>query len=378
MVSPLFFQRVTIRQFRNIAAIDFAPSPRLNVIVGDNGQGKTSVLEALYLVATTKSFRAERLATLIQDGNEQASVGARVLEDGASREQRSVLSPRSRVMRLDGKPPGSLTAYATRTPVVVFCPADLELVSGGASGRRRLLDRVALFVDPPGAEARLRYERALRSRQRALEERGTEARELDAFEGVMAEEGARFAAARQRAAEGVSERLSVTFERVAAAGLVVTARYLPGGTSDARQFAERLRAARPADLRRGAATFGPQRDELELELTGRPARTHASQGQQRLLTLALKLAELDCVRAARNAHPVLLLDDISSELDPGHTTLVYEFLLGTESQVFVTTTRRDLFPESAQAPAERADFRLVSGRLEALSESAETAPETHV
>jgi DNA replication and repair protein RecF len=375
VVSTLFFQRVTIQTFRNIRAIELTPSPRLNVVVGDNGQGKTSVLEALYLVATTKSFRAERLATLVQDGAERASVAARVSEDHATREQRSVLSGRSRVVRLDGKAPASLTAYATRTPVVVFCPADLELVSGGASGRRRLLDRVALFLDPPGAEARLRYERALRSRQRVLDERGVQAGELDAFEAVMAQEGARFALSRQRSAEGVIERLTLAFARVAARELEIGARYVPGGTTDAQTFAQRLAASRPADLRRGAANFGPQRDELELELAGRPARSHASQGQQRLLTLALKLAELDCVREARGAHPVLLLDDVSSELDPSHTGQVYAYLLGSESQVFVTTTRRDLFPEVALSHAERADFRLVGGQLAALSNAAENGPE---
>ncbi|HEY3493540.1 MAG TPA: hypothetical protein VGK73_02595, partial [Polyangiaceae bacterium] len=92
--------------------------------------------------------------------------------------------------------------------------------------------------------------------------------------------------------------------------------------------------------------------------------------------LALKLAELDAVREARGAHPVLLLDDVSSELDPGHTTQVYEFLLATESQVFVTTTRRDLFPEARRPPSERADFRLERGQLAALSGAAEIGPET--
>jgi len=363
VTSSLLFERLSIRGVRNLTALELEPAPRLNVIVGDNGQGKTSVLEALYLVATTKSFRAERLATLIQAGTEQASVGAVVSEAGMRREQRTVLGPRSRVVRLDGKAPKSLAGYATRTPVVVFSPADLELVSGGASGRRRLLDRVALYLDPPGTDARLRYEHALRSRQRVLEERGPGARELDAFEEVMAEDGARFALARERAADGVRERLGATFARLAAPELGVRCVYVPGGTTDRDLFRQRLAAARPADARRGAATFGPQRDELELDIDARPARSHASQGQQRLLTLALKLTELDCIREARGAHPVLLLDDVSSELDPERTLAVHELLMNTQSQVFVTTTRADLFPERPVLSTERADFRLTAGAL---------------
>jgi len=363
VTGSLTFERLKIRGLRNLSELELEPAPRLNVIVGDNGQGKTSVLEALYLVATTKSFRAERLSTLIQTGGEQASVVATVSEAGARREQRTVLAERSRVVRLDGKAPSSLSGYATRTPVVAFCPADLELVSGSASGRRRLLDRVALFVDPPGADARLRYERALRSRQRILDERGPAARELDAFELVMAEDGARFALARERAARGIAERLAPTFGRLVAPDLVVNARYEPGGTTDAAAFLSSLKDARPADARRGGATFGPQRDELELELAGRPARSHASQGQQRLLTLALKLSELDCIREARGAHPVLLLDDVSSELDPERTHAVHELLVTSDSQVFVTTTRADLFPEAPRGGSDRADFRLSNGAL---------------
>jgi DNA replication and repair protein RecF len=361
--SALRFERVAIRRLRNIAALDFDPAPRLNVIVGDNGQGKTSILEALYLVATTKSFRAERLGTVVQEGAEQASVVAKISESGATREQRTVLAARSRIVRLDGKAPSTLSLYATRTPVVVFAPSDLELVSGSASGRRRLLDRVALYLDPPGADARIRYERALRSRQRTLEERGPQARELDAFEQVMAEEGARFALARKRAADGIVEQLSTTLAFVAPSDLAIVARYQAGGSTDAKEFAERLAQSRPADVRRGAANFGPQRDELELELDGRPARSHASQGQQRLLTLALKLAELDCVRRARLAHPILLLDDISSELDPSRTGAVYEYLLAAQSQVFVTATRLDLFPVPVLDLPERGDFRVLAGSL---------------
>ena len=109
---------------------------------------------------------------------------------------------------------------------------------------------------------------------------------------------------------------------------------------------------------------GPQRDEIEFSVDGRPARQCASQGQQRLITLALKFAELECVRAARGAHPVLLLDDVSSELDPERTRAVAEWLHASESQVFVTTTRRDLFRGSGVEAPDRADFSLVSGTLE--------------
>ncbi|HEX6764154.1 MAG TPA: DNA replication and repair protein RecF, partial [Polyangiaceae bacterium] len=322
------------------------------------------LLEALYLVATTKSFRSERLAPLVQTGAEQAMVTAAIAESGARREQRTIVSPERRSVLIDGKHASSLALYATKTPVVAFHPADLELVSGSATPRRTLLDRVALYVDPPSILARTRYQRALRSRQKTLEERGTQARELEAFEAVMAEEGARFAVARARAWTALFERLGPALQNVGAPETAVAARYVPGGSTEPGVFAERLVDSRARDLRRGAATFGPQRDEIELSVDERPARQCASQGQQRLITLALKFAELECVRAARGAHPVLLLDDVSSELDPERTHAVAAWLGASESQVFVTTTRRDLFRDADVKPEERRDFSMVRGAFE--------------
>lgn len=360
----LHFERVSIRCLRNIDAIDLEPASRLNVVVGDNGQGKTSLLEALYLVATTKSFRSERLAPIVKTGTERAVVTATVSESGKAREQRTIVSLERRSVLLDGKHPSSLASYATRTPVVAFHPADLELVSGSATPRRMLLDRVALYVDPPGSLARSRYQKALRSRQKALEERGTGARELEAFESIMAEEGARLGLARERAWAALSDRLGPALADVADPETLVLASFVAGGSTDGAVFARRLAESRAIDLRRGAATFGPQRDEIELSVDGRPARQCASQGQQRLITLALKFAELECIRSARGAHPVLLLDDVSSELDPERTRAVANWLRASESQVFVTTTRRDLFDDVELGAADKASFALVHGALE--------------
>ncbi len=366
MTALIRFQKVTARAFRNLSHLDFEPGPGLNVISGDNGQGKTSLLEALYFVAVTRSFRAEKLESLIQQGQEYASVRALIQDGDHKREQRATLGHKERSVLLDGKKPERLAAYATRTPAVVFHPGDVELVNANAAARRKLLDRVALYVDPSSSDARLRYTRALRERKTALDLRGPSARELDAFEQVMAEHGARFAQARAEAAERLIRALEPAFLRMAQPGLSLLAKYKPGGTSAASEFAAELAARRVRDARQRAASFGPQRDEIQLVVDGRSARHHASQGQQRILTLALKVAELECVRDARHAHPVLLLDDVSSELDPARTGAVYDFLRETQSQVFVTTTRPELFPTPGTSARERADWVLTSGALKAL------------
>jgi DNA replication and repair protein RecF len=358
------FARVRLVAFRNIGALAFEPAPQLNVVFGDNGQGKTSLLEALYFVATTKSFRSERLTTLIQDTQRESAVSADVEESGYRREQRAALGPGGRRVTLDGKKPERLVDYAQKTPVVAFHPGDLELVSGSAAPRRRLLDRVALFVDPAGFEHRAAFERGVRERQRVLVDRGERASELDAFEAVIAKHAARYQAARVRAADALLAALEPAFAGLGPETLELAARYAPGGSTDASEVLRELGARRLLDRVRRSPSYGPGKDELELTLAGRSARAHASQGQQRLLTLSLKLAELECIRRARGVLPVLLLDDISSELDPGRTCAVYDVLRTSAGQVFVTTTRPELFPTPGEDSRVRVDFRIREGVLE--------------
>jgi DNA replication and repair protein RecF len=360
-VASLRFEKARLSSFRNIASASIEPSPALNLIWGDNGQGKTSILEALYAVATTRSFRTDRLPLVVRTGDEQARVAATVSEGSFKRELSLKLGLRGRSVEPDGKRPKTLSSYAVRTPVVVFHPRDLELVTGAAGERRRLLDRLILYADPTGAEAARRYAEALKERQRLLDTRGVSAAELGDFERVAAEHGARFARARFEASERLLPELQEAFRRVTPAGLILSAGYAPGGTQNARDFEVELRARRPEDSRRGRASFGPQKDELTLHIDGRAARSDASQGQQRLLSLSLKLAELRCIEHTRHVHPVLLLDDVSSELDANRTESVLALLEASQGQIFVTTTRPELFRTGSFSSAERAEFRVVDG-----------------
>ncbi|HVW26168.1 MAG TPA: DNA replication and repair protein RecF [Polyangiaceae bacterium] len=361
MTSRIVFEKIKVEGFRNIAELTFEPSPGINVVSGDNGQGKTSLLEALYFVATTKSFRTEKARELIREGSDLLAVRARVVESGIAREQRVALGARTRSVQMDGKKPETLSGYATRTAVVVFHPGDLTILTGGASERRTLLDRVALFMDPASADHRLRYTRAARARKTVLEERGPVAADLGALEHLMARHGSELSRARLAAADRLIAALGPLVRSIAAPDIVVTAKFVSGGSLDAADLEAELGRRREQDLRLRSVGFGPQRDDFDVRLDGRSVRRHASQGQQRILTLALKGAELACVRDARGAEPVLLLDDVSSELDPERTGAVFEFLHETKSQVFVTTTRPELFATPRLEGGARVDFRLVAG-----------------
>jgi DNA replication and repair protein RecF len=177
----------------------------------------------------------------------------------------------------------------------------------------------------------------------------------------MALHGSELSRARLLAAERLIVVLGPLVADIAAPDIVVTARFVPGGSLDKGELEAELGRRRELDLRLRSVGFGPQRDDVDVRLNGRSVRRHASQGQQRILTLALKGAELACVRDARGAEPVLLLDDVSSELDPARTGAVFAFLNETPSQVFVTTTRPELFNTPELTNGARVDFRLVGG-----------------
>lgn len=363
MATGLAIQSIALRHFRNIASADLTDLARFTVLSGNNGQGKTSVLEAMYLVCTTRSFRTAKLGEIVRHGEPIASVRAKIREGEDAREQAIGLRGGTRTVTSAGKRPPSLAAYAVQSPAVVFHPGEMVLSSGPASKRRTLLDRIALFVDPTSMDHLNRYTTASRSRQRLLETRGSAAPELEGFERIVALHGAAISRIRREACTRIARELETSFPRITAEPRVLEARYEPGGPEDESGLQGALLAQRERDRHRGSASSGPHRDDLVLRLGGYDVRTEASQGEHRAVTLALKLAELSCIADARGVHPVLLLDDVSSELDLARTALLFEFLRQTPGQILLTTTRPELIDTSGLDPRERRDFHLRGGVL---------------
>lgn len=361
--QPLFVDQLEVRDFRNLQSLSIAPSRRFNVVSGDNGQGKTSLLEAIYCAFTSRSFRTQRYKEMRREGSEFSRVEAAVLDSGRRRRQKLTLSGSGRAVFLDGERPKRLFEYATKTPVVVFHPGDLTLTMGSAAARRDLVDRVALFVDPSLSDDRRRYREALRQRQRVLELRGTSAPELPAYEQLAATHGARLTRARAAAVQRLRQDALPALRRLVASSFKFEMHYRPAGDADPTRMLDELEERRSGDRRRRMAGFGPHRDDLDLLLDGRPARKHASQGQHRILSFTMKLSELSAIRRARGAQPIFLLDDVSSELDATRIGAVYAFLRAGDGQVFVTTTRPELFQTPGVGGDERHDYRLQAGSL---------------
>lgn len=365
-MRALFVEHLQVRSFRNLEAVDLEPGERFNVIAGDNGQGKTNLLEALYVAATSKSFRTSKLGELVGFDAELASLRARIRDDGEPRIQSVGLKTGARLVRIDDKRPPSLAAYAVRTPIVVFHPGEMTLSMGASSERRKLLDRTSLYLEPQSMADLESYSRATKERQRALETRGVHATDLDEWETLVVRHGLAVMGYRARAASLVAERTLEAFARIAAPDLVLEASYAPSAPNDETAFRDALKSRRMSDLRRGSAGVGPHRDDLALVINGHPVRGVASQGQHRAVTLSLKSAEIEVVGAARGVRPILLLDDVSSELDRSRTAALFSFLREQRGQVFLTTTRPELIDTGDDAAARR-DYAVEAGRFTLVS-----------
>ena len=354
-----------VRGFRNLAHVDVAFGPRFNVVAGDNGQGKTNLLEAVYVVATSRSFRTSKMSDLIGAAGDTASLRARLQEEGEAREQSVGLQAGVRAVRVDGKRPTTLAAYAVRTPVVVFHPGMVSLAAGSGSERRKMLDRVALYLEPASLADLHGYAQAARARQRVLEARGDRAPDLEEWEELMARHALGIGIARGRAADLLVAAALEAFERIGAAGASFRARYHRSAPEMLEAHRAALAQHRARDRARGSAHVGPHRDDLLLELGGRPVRGIASQGQHRAIVLALELAEIAVVGGASGVRPVLLLDDVSSELDRPRTAALFEALRDERGQVILTTTRPELMDSiDSLGDAERRDFVVVGGAVE--------------
>lgn len=364
-MRPLFVEALSVRSFRNLERIDASFCERFVVVSGDNGQGKTNLLEAIYAVCTSKSFRTSKIGELVGFGAELASARATVREDGEARVQSIGLRPGARGVRIDDKRPPSLAEFAVRTPVVVFHPGELALSMGSSAERRRLLDRTALYLTPSSMTELESYTRATRARQRALETRGPSARDLDDWEVLCVRHGLAMMEHRSHAAGQLRAFAEEAFRKIAAPGLHLSVEYAPSAPRDEARYLAGLRERRVADARRGSAGMGPHRDDLALAIDGRSVRGVASQGQHRAVTLALKSAEIDVVGRARGVRPILLLDDVSSELDRSRTAALFAFLREQRGQVFLTTTRPELL-DTGEEGESRIDLVIRGGALARL------------
>ncbi len=352
---------------RNLKALQLVPRERFNVFSGDNGQGKTNLLETIYVVASLRSFRTSKLSDLVVFGASEAKIGARVERDEITRVYEIELTPSSRRVRLDGKAVKPLAKYFGGFNVVVFTPEDLNLARGSPSDRRRFLDRSVFNLRPDYLVLAQDYEKVLRQRNAVLRQAGQGVLSgakldelLNVYDHQLAPLAVAVAAARVALLEALHRELEQAFAAITHTALAVTARYVARARgSTVADLVSELAAGRTRDLATQSTHVGPHRDDLALELDGRDAGLFASQGQLRAIMLAWKSAELTMLGRAHGDLPILLLDDVSSELDPQRNEYLFEHLATLAGQCFITTTHEG----HVLLRKNRADYRISHGQI---------------
>ncbi len=367
-------------RYRNIrrAHLTFGDSP-LQLIVGDNGQGKTNLLSAIYWLATLTPLQTHRARELVMWGEQEACVRGEVLfrdlthslsvsysgqaEQG---EGAQVGGGVGRVAQRGGKRVSPQQYFGALT-VVSFTPSDLELVRGAPEERRRFLDRALFNERHSHLHAVQSFSAALEGRNRLLRDAAPDPL-LSAYEGTLAELGARLMVARAHYMRELSPLFQSTLHEIC--GFSGAVSYKPAlQTSDLittrveviqEQLAQYWAQSRQSDRLRGFTQRGPQLDDLALRLSEHSAKSYASQGQQRAIALALKISQIEHLTARVGERPVLLLDDVSSELDARRASLLFSFLDRFDGQVFLTTTHERHIPRHEDAQIWRLEAGTVS------------------
>ncbi|HET9048858.1 MAG TPA: DNA replication/repair protein RecF [Chiayiivirga sp.] len=356
---------LSIQQLRRLEQVTLEPGAGINFLLGDNGAGKTSVLEAVHLLASGRSFRGGQHEALIQCGKAELRVVAKVRNDHQEHTLGLERGARTWRAKLDGQAVERLSELFLRLPVVCYEPESHILISGGADNRRRFLDWALFHVEPSFITPWRRYQRALKQRNRILKQDHDDA-SLEVWEFELAEQGTCLDDLR----EGYLDALRPTLARMAE-------RFLPelgelqlcyqrgwAGGTDGTSLLAALAKARDRDRAVGYSTAGPHRSDWTLSFEVVPQREMFSRGQEKLTVLACLLAQAQHFAAIRGEWPILLLDDLPSELDLGHLQRTLDWLAQQEAQTFVTLTQTIAVPDQTRVPMQW--FHVEQGNVRAL------------
>jgi DNA replication and repair protein RecF len=355
-------EKVSYRSFRNMDAFELEPHAHLTVLVGPNAAGKTNCVEGLQLLTAGRTFRKAAPAELVRRGAERARVELRATGGKRVLDLAYDLFPGKKLLSVNGKRRPAAEGRGL-LPSILFYPDELLLVKGAAAARRELLDGFGEQVNASYARVGHDYRRALVQRNALLREaaRAGSAPDVDlmgAWTEALVQAGAMLALYRRALVARLAPLVERSYEGLAG-GETAAVRYasasldpllpqdapaalLPSRDDVQAQIRRALEREAPAECRRGQTLAGPHLDDLELTVDGLPARGFASQGQQRTLVLAVKLAQVELVREMTGSYPLFLLDDVMSELDGARRSRLFDLVQGG-MQTVVTTTNLDYF-----------------------------------
>ena len=329
-----------LRDFRNYARLDADFAPGFHLLLGGNAQGKTNILEAIYLMATLRSFRGVGGAQMVRQGQKGYFAGSKVVGQG-EHEIKMYWSLRERNLSLDGQPVRKLSDYLGVLRSVIFCTEDLQLIKGTGRVRRRFMDLLLSQTQPGYLAVLQRYAHALRSRNAILKRPILDEAALESFSRDVIQLGEALTRWRRELVPRLSPLAQLAYRRISNDAEELRLEYQPSIKQD---FAVELAQSRSRERVYRSTIIGPHRDELELLLQARSAAQFASEGQKRTLAIALKLSQAEYLTGIHGAPPILLIDDVMGELDvkrrSGFLPLL-ERAHQSHGQVFMTATEEN-------------------------------------
>lgn len=361
----MHLKELKLFSFRNLAdqTVSFAPS--VNLVVGDNGQGKTNLIEAIYLLSLSRSFRTFSAKELVRWGEAGCSIFGTIEQRHSDLELGLAVRDGSREPFVNGEKISSLADFVGRLICVGFSPSDLEIVRGSPQIRRRFIDKHIVDLRPALFKRLMSYQRALKSKN-ALLKAGTQPSALDTWNMIMAEEAAAILNARHEAVRELEREADELHDTLSGARGRIGLRMRSGLKRSGDQYLrdeifQQLQECRGREVAMRSARLGPHRDDLVIELTERDAGSYASQGQARSIVLSLKLAIVRILSERRGEAPVVLLDDVDSELDHYRSAALFELIEALNAQICVTGTRLASALESTKKEARV--MRLEAGKV---------------
>ena len=351
---------LTLRGWRNYKELDFSAAPGVNLIVGDNAQGKTNLLEAIVYLGSGKSFRTQKSSELVRFGSDFAEIQGHIYSQNRNQSLRTVIFPASRPRQLyrNGAKKKSHAECAGVLSTVLFCPEDLMVLKSGAAARRRLGDSALCQMRPNYDAALTEYNRILDQKNRILKDRYDHPQLLEVLPEYnlrLCQVGALLISYRVRFYDSLGKAASVYHGQFSGGAEDFTLEYKTVSTVQdpfapvaklTQDLQEHMQSHARAELESGQCLTGPHKDDFDVALSGLSIKSFGSQGQTRTAAISLKLAQRELMGREFGEEPGLLLDDVLSELDPGRQDFVLNQI--TSGQVFITCCEKERFTKLGQ------------------------------
>ncbi|KRL89365.1 DNA replication/repair protein RecF [Lactobacillus kalixensis] len=375
----MYLDRFIVQNYRNLANIDTKFDPNVNIFIGKNAQGKTNLLEAIYFLALTRSHRTSSDRELIAFDKEFANIMGRIHKSQVNLDLRILITKKGKKVWINRVEQAKLSKYVGQLNAILFSPEDLDLIKGAPALRRRFMDQEFGQVNAEYLYFASKYRQVLLQKNNYLKQLSRGQAKDEVFLDVLSDQLSGIAAEiifrRFKFLEYLSHAASDAYEHISLASEKLAIAYHPSVASIEvdddtetiyQKILENFKKTKQMEIKKGTTLSGPHRDDIEFKLDGKNAHLYASQGQQRSIALSVKLAEIQLVHHLTDEYPLLLLDDVMSELDHGRQSALLDYIHG-KTQTFITTT--DLEGISWEIIKQPKVYHIKSGKISLEEES---------